>query len=81
MKVLFQEADKIKSWLKKQLSPQAILLGPTVPTISRIKTKYRVQLVLKYKRETGLLTLYETLLGLVSDRVELTIDRTPSYIG
>ena len=81
MKALFQEADKIKGWLKKQLSPQAILLGPTVPTISRIKTKYRVQLVLKYKRETGLLNLYETLLGLVSDQVELTIDRTPSYIG
>ena len=81
MKALFQEADKIKGWLKKQLSPQAILLGPTVPTISRIKTKYRVQLVLKYKRETGLLNLYETLLGLVSDHVELTIDRTPSYIG
>ena len=81
MKALFQEADKIKGWLKKQLSPQAIILGPTVPTISRIKTKYRVQLVLKYKRETGLLNLYETLLGLVSDHVELTIDRTPSYIG
>jgi primosomal protein N' (replication factor Y) len=81
MKTLFQEADKIKGWLKKQLSNQAILLGPTVPTISRIKTKYRVQLVLKYKRETGLLQVYETLLGLVSDHVDLTIDRTPSYIG
>ena len=81
MKALFQEADKIKGWLKKQLSDQAVILGPTVPTISRIKTKYRVQLVLKYKRETGLLNLYETLLGLVSDQVELTIDRTPSYIG
>ena len=81
MKALFQEADKIKGWLKKQLSDQAVILGPTVPTISRIKTKYRVQLVLKYKRETGLLTTYETLLGLVSDHVELTIDRTPSYIG
>jgi primosomal protein N' (replication factor Y) (superfamily II helicase) len=81
MKVLFHEADKIKGWLKKQLSSQAVLLGPTVPTISRIKTKYRVQLVLKYKRESGLLATYETLLGLVSDQVDVTIDRTPSYIG
>jgi uncharacterized membrane protein len=81
IKVLFHEADKIKGWLKKQLSSQAILLGPTVPTISRIKTKYRVQLVIKYKRDSGLLGMYETLLGLVSDEVEVTIDRTPSYIG
>ena len=78
---VFQEALKVKHYLQQRISTQAILLGPVVPSISRLRQKYRVQLVLKYKREKGLSDVYASLLSLVQDGVELTIDRTPTYIG
>jgi primosomal protein N' (replication factor Y) len=78
---VYQEAVNSKKYIETHISKQAVLLGPVVPSISRIRSKYRVQLVLKYKRESGLSEMYESLLALVSDGVEVTIDRTPSYIG
>ena len=78
---VFQEAMKSKQYIETHISKQAVLLGPVVPSIGRIRSKYRVQLVLKYKRESGLSAMYESLLALVGDGVEVTIDRTPTYIG
>ncbi len=78
---VFQEAQKAKAFLEKQLATTSVLLGPVVPSISRIRSKYRVQLVLKYKRESGLRQIYDALLSMVSDDVDCLIDRTPTYIG
>ena len=78
---VYQEAVNAKQYIQARLSKQAVLLGPVVPSIGRIRSKYRVQLVLKYKRESGLSEIYESLRSLVGDGVEVTIDRTPSYIG
>jgi primosomal protein N' (replication factor Y) (superfamily II helicase) len=78
---VFQEALKIKAYLQQRISSQSILLGPVVPGISRLRQKYRVQLVLKYKREKGLSDVYASLLSLVQEGIDLTIDRTPTYIG
>jgi primosomal protein N' (replication factor Y) len=78
---VYQEAMNSKQYIESRISKQAVLLGPVVPSIGRIRSKYRVQLVLKYKRESGLSAMYESLLALVGDGVEVTIDRTPTYIG
>jgi primosomal protein N' (replication factor Y) len=78
---VFQEAMKVKTYLQQRVSDKAIILGPVVPSISRLRQKYRVQLVLKYKRETGLEDVYASIVSLIRDGVEITIDRTPNYIG
>jgi primosomal protein N' (replication factor Y) len=78
---VFQEAMKVKTYLQQRVSDKAIILGPVVPSISRLRQKYRVQLVLKYKRETGLEDVYSSIVSLIRDGVDITIDRTPNYIG
>ncbi|GGE41767.1 primosomal protein N' [Pullulanibacillus camelliae] len=47
-------ATKIVSLLKRELSNQAILLGPVAPPIARIKDRYRCQCMIKYKNEPQL---------------------------
>ena len=42
------------NFLKKQLSPQAIILGPTPKTITRIDNRYYYQIIIKYRKEPQL---------------------------
>ncbi|MGY4689771.1 primosomal protein N' [Salibacterium sp. K-3] len=51
MKIAGRMADQ----LKKQLSPEARVLGPTVSPIARIKDRYRYQCMIKYKNEPELI--------------------------
>lgn len=51
-------AEKIAAFLNKNLSEQAIILGPVAAAIPRIKDRYRYQCMVKYKHEPG---LYDTL--------------------
>ncbi|MQM77647.1 primosomal protein N' [Lentilactobacillus buchneri] len=44
----------IMNFLKKQLSPQAIILGPTPKTITRIDNRYYYQIIIKYRKEPQL---------------------------
>ncbi|WP_050614725.1 primosomal protein N' [Bacillus testis] len=46
--------EKITSYLRKGLSPQAVILGPSASPISRINNRYRYQCLIKYKREPNL---------------------------
>lgn len=49
--------------LKKQLSNQSILLGPTPSAIMRIKNRYYYQLIIKYKNEPYLSEMLKDLLN------------------
>lgn len=54
-KAMYQIVDV----LKKGLSPQAIVLGPTPKAIARVKRKYYYQVVIKYKHEPQLKAVLE----------------------
>ncbi|WP_125684056.1 primosomal protein N' [Levilactobacillus yonginensis] len=54
-KAMFQ----IVAALKKGLSPDAIILGPTPKAIARVKRKYYYQVVIKYKQEPQLKPVLE----------------------
>jgi primosomal protein N' (replication factor Y) len=51
---IFLCAREIIKYLRKELSKEVIILGPTLPVISRIKNKYRCLILLKYKNEPNL---------------------------
>lgn len=74
-------AGRIASILKKNLSSAAHVLGPVVPSVARIKDRYRFQCMVKYKREPELIPL----LGKIErhfqetgkDSLQLSIDMNP----
>lgn len=80
-KKIFTEGNKIKSYLSKNLSEKAIILGPVVPYVSRIKNYYRAQIVIKYKTEKNLGKVLIEMEKMVRDDVDITIDRYPLQIG
>lgn len=80
-KSLNQEAVRVKEFVEKALSKQARILGPVVPSISRIKNYYRMQIIIKYKQEPKLLDVYEQLDKYMDDSVDVRIDRYPTYMG
>lgn len=55
---VMQTSQKITRFLKESLSDKAIVLGPSVSPIARIKDRYRYQCVIKYRQEPK---LHETL--------------------
>ncbi|WP_368251099.1 primosomal protein N' [Enterococcus sp. 2201sp1_2201st1_B8_2201SCRN_220225] len=48
--------------LSKQLTPQAIFLGPTPGNVARVKKRYYYQLIIKYKKEPYLQQALEQIL-------------------
>lgn len=78
-----QKAFQLAEQLKKQLSPQSILLGPTPGAILRIKNRYYYQLIIKYKNEPKLQATLEEILQ-VSQKDQrqgllIAIDNEPMY--
>lgn len=72
---------RLADMLKKGLSDQAIILGPTRAAIARMKRKYYYQLVIKYKHEPKLQGVLESMLEStqVSSRsgYQIAFDREP----
>ncbi|MGI8384515.1 primosomal protein N' [Robertmurraya sp. P23] len=54
--------EKITGYIRKSLSPEAIVLGPVASPIPRIKNRYRYQCLIKYKREPQLGRAIKTVL-------------------
>ena len=52
-----KEAFRIRRKLQSSLSSTTIILGPTPSAISRLKNQYYYQILVKYKKETGLIAL------------------------
>ncbi|WP_170007006.1 primosomal protein N' [Bacillus fonticola] len=76
----FDVMHKFASYLRKSLSEEAVVLGPTVPPIARLKNRYRYQCLIKYKREKGLhAVLKKGLLHFASKskQISITIDVHP----
>ncbi|KYD23696.1 primosomal protein N' [Geobacillus sp. B4113_201601] len=75
-------AEKIAGYLRKQLSNEAIILGPVASPLARLHDRYRYQCMIKYKREPNL----SAALKAVIDRyqtdaahggVTITVDMNP----
>jgi primosomal protein N' (replication factor Y) (superfamily II helicase) len=81
MKVI-SVCEKITSYMKTQLSEEAIILGPTVSPIPRINDRYRYQCLIKYKREPGLIPALKKILDFYmkernSENVYVSVDLHP----
>ncbi|KRN03844.1 primosomal protein N' [Holzapfeliella floricola] len=74
-------AFKIKSLLKKELSDQALILGPTPQAVTRLKDHYYYQILIKYKVEPKLYSVLNTIktqaFDSKKDKVNIYLDVDP----
>jgi len=54
--------EKIVSYVRSQVSKEAVVLGPAASPIPRINNRYRYQCLIKYKREPNLIKTLKTIL-------------------
>lgn len=77
----YRQGERIRRFLQKELSEEAILLGPVIPSVGRIKNKYYTQLIVKYKKESNLKrALEQVLVTYNSQAVNVTIDMYPNFL-
>lgn len=73
------EANKIANFLKQKLT-SSIILGPSVPNVMKIHDTYRLQIIIKFKKDDN---LYNTLKCLdeyykLNNKVTLDVDFRPN---
>ena len=78
-------SEQIATFLKNNLSQQAVVLGPAACVIPRIKDRYRYQCMVKYKNEPKLLETLQHILAnyeteLTQSELKITIDRNPQML-
>jgi primosomal protein N' (replication factor Y) len=57
-----KETERIASFVRSNLSSQAVILGPAASPIPRINNRYRYQCLIKYKREPELAKTLKSIL-------------------
>lgn len=76
-----KEANKIVNYIKKDISEEAVILGPVVPQIKRLNNLYSSQIIIKYKREPNLEKVLESIMLSYQDKmVNVIIDRYPNFL-
>ena len=75
-------STEVAAYLKKNLTSSKIL-GPSVANIFRVNNIYRIQIIIKYKKEER---LYQTLNEIeehykVKSKIKIDIDFNPRHIG
>jgi primosomal protein N' (replication factor Y) len=74
--------EKIANYLRKNLSPQAMILGPVASPIARLNDRYRYQCMIKYKREPNFTQTLKTIVDhyqqeIAQGQLQITIDMNP----
>ncbi|MGP3560898.1 primosomal protein N' [Geobacillus sp. BK01] len=75
-------AEKIAAYLRKQLSEDAVVLGPVASTIARLHDRYRYQCMIKYKREPNVTAALKAVIDryqadAAHGGVAITVDTNP----
>ncbi len=81
MNVLFEEGNKIVSYLKNKKLEDTYILGPSTSMIPKINNVYSVQILIKYKNsEQVFLVLKEIQKLYIHHKISLDIDINPAII-
>ncbi|WP_342510079.1 primosomal protein N' [Sporosarcina sp. FSL K6-2383] len=78
-------ADKGARFLKGNLSPDTVIIGPTAAAISRVNNRYRYQCLIKYKKEPKLTETLQQLIKYyrtdwIKAGLTMTVDLEPVSI-
>ncbi len=76
------DANKVKTFLTDHLNHNITILGPTTASVFKLKNEYRLQIILKYKKEENLRKALKELedIFITNKNTRLEIDFNPSNI-
>ena len=81
--VALKKAIEVHKALKANVSPNAVVLGPTAKSIARMNNRYYFQIIVKYKNEPQLQEFLEQLMmetqEVGSKKLLMTIDMEPQH--
>ena len=81
--VALKKAVEVHKALKANVSPNAVVLGPTAKSIARMNNRYYFQIIVKYKNEPQLQEFLEQLMmetqEVGSKKLLMTIDMEPQH--
>ena len=79
MRDVFYNGIEVVKYLKRNINNKAIVLGPAIPVVKRIKNRYSCEIMIKY-RELGNLneTLHEIMANYQLNDNFISIDRFPN---
>ena len=80
--IALENANKVANYLKSNISPTSIILGPTTANLFKFNNTYRFQIVIKYRFDDKLKDALQTLdnIYLNETNVNLEIDIDPEHI-
>ncbi len=79
MRDIFYMGMEIVKYMKRNLSKNAIVLGPAVPIVNRINNRYRCNIIIKYREEPDIdKVLYEVGNNYGDEDSFVSIDRFPN---
>ncbi len=80
--IALENANKVATYLKSNISPTSIILGPTTANLFKFNNTYRFQIVIKYRFDDKLKDALQTLdnIYLNETNVNLEIDIDPEHI-
>ena len=75
----FSEANKIGSYLRKYLSSDTVILGPSMANVFKVNNIYHYQCIIKYKYDDKLNKVLTKLdeIYKVNNKVDVSIDVNP----
>lgn len=78
-------ADQSVRYLKEQLSPNTLIIGPSASLIARVNNRYRYQCLIKYKKEPKLTEVMQQLIKIyrsewIKKGATLAIDMNPTSV-
>jgi len=75
---IFLRGREVVKLLRQKLSQDAIILGPVLPQVARIKNRYSCQLLIKYRNEPNLDdVLFEIIDSFQTNQIYSTVDKSP----
>jgi len=75
---IFIRGKDIAKAFRTGLTPEAVVLGPVLPQVARIRNKYSCQILVKYRNEPALDDLlFETIEKYATDEIYVNVDKSP----
>ena len=77
-----ENSKKVKKYLDNNLSNEFLILGPTMANVFKFNNEYRMQIIIKYKKEENLLKVLKELdnIFIMNKDTRLEIDFDPLNI-
>lgn len=77
-----ENSKKVKSYLDNNLSKDILVLGPTTASVFKYNNEYRMQIIIKYKKEANLKTVLKEIdnMFITNKNIRLEVDFNPIRI-